>query len=151
MHYAHANWQTATWSERLKAAWRLQGFVSFLKCGFVRFTFIKSDGSMRYALGTRHLDLIPYDKRPTGARRQRIQQGIEEPNYTAVTFFDIEKQEWRSFTADRLCEIQDAYTIYPYPLAAQVFPDDEDYDDLDHPDREREIPCSDSPLDHFGE
>ena len=183
MHMAHTNWQRLTWSERMKAAWRLQGFVTYLSCGFVRFAFIKSDGSMRYALGTRHLALIPHDKRPSGTKQARIDAGIEQPNYTAIPYFDIEKQEWRSFTADRLCEIRDAYNIYPYPLAHQVLPEEaypqhlperrgeqpvelttmhgrpsftvetmhDEYDPLDHSDRERHIPCCDHPNDHFGE
>ena len=146
MHMAHANWAHLTWSERMKAAWRLHGFITYLQCGFVRFAFIKSDGSMRYALGTRHTALIPYDKRPKGIREANIQAGMEQPNYTAIPYFDIEKQEWRSFAADRLCEISDAYTIYPYPLAQQVLPEEA------YPHGAHGLNgCDDHPNDHFGE
>ena len=126
MHIAHANWQNDSWSKRLKQAWRMYDFECFLRHGFVLFGYIKADGSMRYALGTRHNALIPYGKRPSGTKQARIEQGVEKPNYTAIAYFDLEKQDWRSFAADRLCEIREANVIYPYPLAAHVLPKEED-------------------------
>lgn len=58
-----------------------------LRNGVVQFAFKKLDGTLRTAVGTTQLASIPIDKHPTGAR---------ESSPTVVTFFDIEKREWRS-------------------------------------------------------
>jgi hypothetical protein len=60
-----------------------------LRTGIVTFAFKKLDGTLRTAVGTTVLSLIPEANWPTGRRES-------SPN--AVVFFDIEKREWRSLS-----------------------------------------------------
>ena len=60
---------------------------SKLREGAVQFAFKKLDGSLRTALGTTNLSSIPQDSHP---------QGVREASDKTVTFFDLEKREWRS-------------------------------------------------------
>jgi hypothetical protein len=60
---------------------------SRLREGIVQFAFEKLDGSLRTAVGTTNLSNIPTESHP---------QGMREASEKVVTFFDIEKREWRS-------------------------------------------------------
>ena len=60
---------------------------SQLREGVVQFAFKKVDGSLRTAVGTTNLTTIPTESHPKGVRASSEKQ---------VTFFDIEKREWRS-------------------------------------------------------
>ena len=111
MHWAHANWQTATWSNRLKAAWAVNTIRRYMQHGLVKFVFTKKDGTLRQACGTLCPKFIPADKRPTGARQARIEQGIEQPNYTAIAYYDLEKDEWRSFAIDSFEQLGEVFLI----------------------------------------
>ena len=62
---------------------------SELREGVVTFAFKKLDGSLRTAVGTTNLSLVPAEQRPTGRRSS-------SPN--SVTFFDLEKRQWRSLS-----------------------------------------------------
>lgn len=53
----------------------------------VQFAFKKLDGSLRTAVGTTSLSSIPVDKHPTG--------NASSPS-SVVTYFDLEKNAWRS-------------------------------------------------------
>ena len=77
----------------LKKAWWYESFRDALSNGFARFTYYKKDGTTRTALGTRSSVLIPTDKLPKG--RQDIDEG--EDIVKAIPYFDLEKNEWRSF------------------------------------------------------
>jgi hypothetical protein len=55
--------------------------------GAVQFAFKKLDGSLRTAFGTTNLSSIPAESHP---------QGVRESSNKVVTFFDLEKREWRS-------------------------------------------------------
>jgi hypothetical protein len=59
---------------------------SRLRNGAVTFSFRKTDGSLRRALGTLDLTRIPESGKPKG--------GSAPPGVT--TFFDLEKSAWRS-------------------------------------------------------
>ena len=76
----------------LKQAWWFESFRDALSHGFARFTYYKKDGTTRTALGTRSSVLIPTDKLP-GASPQR-----NEERAKAIPYFDLEKNEWRSFS-----------------------------------------------------
>ncbi len=78
----------------LKQAWWFESFRDALSNGFARFTYYKKDGTTRTALGTRSSVLIPTDKLPKG--RQDIDEG--EDIVKAIPYFDLEKNEWRSFS-----------------------------------------------------
>lgn len=60
------------------------------------FKFRKLDGTERHALGTTNLNDVPLGKHPKG-----IRQAAEE----VVTFYDLQKEEWRSFRKDSFIDL----------------------------------------------
>lgn len=80
----------------LKQAWWFESFRDALSNGFARFTYIKKDGTTRTALGTRSLSLIPVDKLPKGDMSDGA--ATEEDSAKAIPYFDLDKNEWRSFS-----------------------------------------------------
>ena len=77
----------------LKKAWWFESFRDALSNGFARFTYYKKDGTTRTALGTRSSVLIPTDKLP---KCPQDNDKWEESD-KAIPYFDLEKNEWRSF------------------------------------------------------
>jgi len=77
----------------LKQAWRFESFRDAINNGFARFTYIKKDGTTRTALGTRAPSLIPVDKAP-----KALPEGVWEDTVKAIPYFDLDKNEWRSFS-----------------------------------------------------
>ncbi len=61
--------------------------------GEVRLVFMKKDGTVREARGTRASHLIPPQNRPKGVRR---------PSPQVLCFFDLDKGEWRCLRRDSL-------------------------------------------------
>ena len=80
------------WSNALKQAWWFELFGKKLGAGFATFSFFKKDGTIREARGTRFLPLIPADKWP-----KNDPQHPHIPPPSVFTFFDLDKQDWRSF------------------------------------------------------
>jgi len=78
----------------LKRAWWFESFRDALSNGFARFTYFKKDGTTRTALGTRSPSLIPVDKLPKG----QLEINEWEDIVKAIPYFDLEKNEWRSFS-----------------------------------------------------
>ncbi len=78
----------------LRSAWWFESFRDAISNGFARFTYYKKDGTTRTALGTRSPSLIPVDKAP------KCPQDNEEweERAKAIPYFDLEKNEWRSFS-----------------------------------------------------
>ena len=107
MHIAHANWQNDSWSNRLKQAWMMADIRKYMRHGIVKFVFMKQNGELRNARGTLWDEIIPDDKKPTGIRQQRIHEGLEQANYTSISFFDLDKQEWRAFKVESLVTVND--------------------------------------------
>ena len=107
MHIAHANWPTTDWSKRLKQAWMMADIRKYMRHGIVKFVFMKQNGELRNARGTLWDEIIPDDKKPTGIRQQRINEGLEQANYTSISFFDLDKQEWRAFKVESLVTVND--------------------------------------------
>lgn len=66
-----------------------------LETDIVTFTFTKVNNSSRIAEGTRNLDLIPKAHHPKGTSKS------EKPA-NLVTFFDWQKQTWRSCKLDAI-------------------------------------------------
>ena len=60
--------------------------------GRVSFAFKKLDGTLRLAEGTTQLELVPESSRPAGKR--------PSPE-SVVTFWDLEKEEWRCVSAEK--------------------------------------------------
>ena len=80
----------------LKQAWWFESFRDAISNGFARFTYYKKDGTTRQALGTRSPSLIPVDKLPKGDMSD--DEDTWEDNVKAITYFDLDKNEWRSFS-----------------------------------------------------
>lgn len=73
-------------SEALKTAWANVKLHAAMKTRIVRFYFRKVDGTIREAYGTLQADKLPETK---GTERKA--------NDTLQTYFDTERQEYRSF------------------------------------------------------
>ena len=63
-----------------------------LNGGPIHFAFKKLDGTLRTAVGTTCLTCIPTDKHPSGGR---------PASEKVVTFYDVEKGEWRCLRRDQ--------------------------------------------------
>lgn len=84
-----------TISEALKKAWSLAKLKKQMLAGIVKFHFVKINGEIREAFGTLRADLISYETKGNSRK----------PNDTLFTYFDTEKQEYRSFKKWNLCTI----------------------------------------------
>ena len=73
--------------ECLKLAWRNFNLVRRMHTEVVRFYFRKVDGTLREAWGTLRTDIVP----PVEGNDTR------KKNDTIQTYYDTERQEWRSF------------------------------------------------------
>lgn len=71
----------------LKLAWRNFNLVRRMHTEVVRFYFRKVDGTLREAWGTLRTDIVP----PVEGNDTR------KKNDTVQTYYDTERQEWRSF------------------------------------------------------
>lgn len=67
-----------------------------LQNGIVSFTYKKKDGSIREANGTTRMDCIPEENHP---------KGTGEHSSDVVTYFDTDKNEWRSFREENFIHI----------------------------------------------
>lgn len=71
-----------------------------LSQGETKFVFRKKDGTIRPAVGTTNLDLIPQDLWP------KDMSGEYKPkDESYVTFFDLEKLAWRTCKAENIIAI----------------------------------------------
>lgn len=83
---------------------RFSDLYGLLKEGIVHFWFRKTDGSLRSAYGTLDIGIIErHGGVPAGDGRQ------ERSFSGAVSYFDLEKDAWRSFKADAVQEIDFSY------------------------------------------
>lgn len=73
-------------AEAMKQSWKVLKLKAALKKGVVKFMYTKLDGTVRTAWGTLKDGLIPETK---GTERKK--------NESLVTYFDNEKQSFRSF------------------------------------------------------
>lgn len=83
-----------TMAEALKTAWRNIKLRTQMQQRIVKFYFQKVDGSIREAYGTLKETLIP----ATGESNRK-------KNDTVQTYFDSEKQAWRSYKKANLIRI----------------------------------------------
>lgn len=87
--------QFLTWGQCQAQAWKVARLRLALRAGAARFTFQKQDGEMREAYGTLNPDLFRYEHK--GGDR------AECP--TAIKYFDLDKNAWRSFRAERIMQV----------------------------------------------
>lgn len=84
-------------AEALKVAWRNFKLKSAMQGRIVKFYFQKVDGTLREAYGTLKESLLPATQ---GTGRKT--------NDTLQTYYDTEKQEWRSFKKANIVRIANA-------------------------------------------
>ena len=76
--------------------------------GVVTFTFKKKDGSERIAVGTTKIELVPEEFRPKEKEVKEIKEGeepVEQKVSVVQTYFDMEKNAWRSLQKEKLVSI----------------------------------------------
>lgn len=83
-------------SQALKYAWWFEDFRKKLSTGVWRFSYFKTDGSIREARGTLDFSLIPEDKRP----KENQMANDQMANYSTMCYFDLDAAAWRSFRLD---------------------------------------------------
>ena len=83
-----------TSSQALKYAWWFESFRAKLASGVYRFSYFKIDGSIREAVGTTNLDLIPAEHHPSSGARSKNSE------FATVAYYDLDAQGWRSFRLD---------------------------------------------------
>ena len=82
-----------SWQACMYMAWRVAHCKFAMRYLRVPFAFIKLNGQIRDAVGTTNLAYVPAEKQPKGL------VPIAE-QYATVAYFDLEKEEWRSFRTD---------------------------------------------------
>ena len=115
-HIMHKDKPRFPWSALMRRAWYFIHLRQALQHGFATFSFYKQDGSIREAKGTLFFPLIPNEKRPGASSRQTggaasAEKGERTPNHQLFTFFDLDKQEWRSFDICRFIGFVTLYSI----------------------------------------
>ena len=93
----------------LKMAWWFENLRNALANGFARFTYRKKDGTLRTALGTRSPSLIPTDKLPKGDMSDGAT--LEDENIKNIPYFDLDKNEWRSFGVLHFVSLDNDWTF----------------------------------------
>ena len=72
----------------------IAAFYEALRNGVTHFIYVKKDGSLRVAKGTKNFDFIPSEDVPTGGGNE-IPDNIE-------TYYDVDKGAWRCLDINRL-------------------------------------------------
>jgi len=112
MHMAHKlleSFPDLSWSEILKLGWQFYYLRLMLRSGIVKFAYLKISvgivlGELRHARGTLHPELIPEEHKPKGSPDY-------VPNYSTISYYDLDKQGWRSFRLDCLRDIEGYMTL----------------------------------------
>ena len=104
-HIYKKNAPMISWADCMRYAWMLVRFRQMLQNGFVTFSFIKKDGTHRIATGTLYPHLIPVDKWPKSSGGERT------PNFSVINYFDLDKQDWRSFRIDEFTGRYDVFQV----------------------------------------
>ena len=105
MHYAHIIYQSGTgsWSEALQRAWSMHYIRWYMQHGVLQFSYRKRNGELRQARGTLCNKIIPISKHSTGKRQALIDAGLEQPNYSSIAYYDLDKEAWRAFSVADFC------------------------------------------------
>lgn len=74
----------------------MTNIVNALNEGVVSFTYTKTDGTPRTARGTTNTTMIPEAKRAT--------TNANTDSSTSIKYFDLDKNDWRSFSRSTLNE-----------------------------------------------
>lgn len=87
--------QFLTFSQSLVQAWKVAKLKKALAAGEAKFTFQKTNGEVREAIGTTKAGAFQYEYKGT--------ERTESPNQ--IKYFDLEKSAWRSFRAERILSV----------------------------------------------
>ena len=85
--------QGLTASESFKKAWVAVKLEKKMKSETVSFVFLKKDGSVRQAKGTKSSLVIPKELSPKGTGKVCLSN---------INYFDVESNGWRSFNVTNL-------------------------------------------------
>jgi hypothetical protein len=95
-------------SYALRVSHKIEDIRTDLRNGYVHFTYVKADGSYRVALGTLNPALIPADKMPkTDKTESDIALQENRDRLGLISYYDLNKDGWRSFYFYSLVEIED--------------------------------------------
>ena len=98
--------RTADGELAMNRLWRFNDLYDLLREGVAHFWFRKGDGSLRSAYGTLNMTIIErHNGVPEG------DAGKEKAFTGAVSYFDLERDAWRSFKADSIQEVDFGYGI----------------------------------------
>ena len=81
-----------SFGESLKASWNRHKLIQLLRAGIAYFSFTKSNGETRLAIGTLRNGNFEYQSK----------SGQTNPKPELVKYWDIEKRSWRACRLDRL-------------------------------------------------
>ena len=81
-------------SKKLKEVTKLK---RMLKKGIVKFSYKRIDGTLRKARGTMNPDYLPETDKDSSSKRKE--------NKDVVTYFDLSKDDYRSFRKENFVEI----------------------------------------------
>jgi len=98
------------WSISMQDAWAIQRVREAMLKGVVRLHFVKNDGEHAVRVGTLSADYIPGSKMPKGIQDAEIEQGLTEPVWNVINFYDLTRQGWRSLDVRNL---QKAVQVIP--------------------------------------
>lgn len=91
-----------SWPVCLALSWRAYRLVKLMQAGEALFSFEKKDGSLRHAIGT----LVNL---PEGAVKGEGNRKIAwTESYKMVSYWDVEKESFRSFKVANLIEVYPA-------------------------------------------
>lgn len=88
-----------TMSIALKVAWKNAKVYRAMCTSVVTFAFRKVDGSTRISTGTLSVDNVP-------ASAWKFSPNPHKKNQDVQRYFDVEKQEWRSFKRENLILVE---------------------------------------------
>ena len=86
------------WPKIVGYAWYFHHLRVLMRTNIVQFSYFKTDGSIRQARGTLCLDLIPEKDRPQSASEHSDESPKKrKENYETLTYYDLDREAWRSF------------------------------------------------------
>ena len=85
-----------TQSQALKYAWWFESFRTNLHSGVYRFSYFKTDGSIREARGTLDFSIIPEDQWP----KNDLKESTNNRGKMTFSYYDLDAGGWRSFHLD---------------------------------------------------
>ena len=80
-----------------KQGWYYEHFADLLRSGTYRFSYFKKDGTIREAVGTLNMDLIPAEHLP---KSLSAAQNDSSESPATFCYYDLSVPGWRSFCID---------------------------------------------------